>query len=198
MSIHDPVANYLPQFGTHGKEEVTIKQLLTHTSGVPASIQTSQYDTVDEMWDAILEIELINTPGTTMVYSDVSMLVLGKLIEEVSSEPLDAYIHEHITKPLGMNETMFNPPEELLGQIAPTEYTDERGLVWGIVHDEKADDLGGATGHAGLFSTAYDLAIFLQMLLNGGTYDDEQILQPETVERMMRNEIIRETTSVKV
>ncbi|EZH64603.1 hypothetical protein DH09_18910 [Bacillaceae bacterium JMAK1] len=193
LSIDDEVINYLPEFSTHpDKDTITIEQLLTHTSGLPASISLATYEEQGKMWEAILSLETVYTPGTQMVYSDVGMMILGRIVEVVSEQSFDTYVEESITTPLGMTDTMFNPDREL-HTIAPTEYSPDRGLVWGDVHDEKAAALNGIAGHAGLFSTAYDLAIFLQTMINGGSYGDAQVLQPESVQLMMEDQIITES-----
>lgn len=193
LSIDDLVIDYLPEFSTHPeKDTITIEQLLTHTSGLPASISLANYDEQEEMWGAILSLETVYTPGAQMIYSDVGMMILGKIVEVVSEQSLDSYVEEWITVPLGMTDTMFNPNREL-HTIAPTEYSPDRGLVWGDVHDEKAAALNGVAGHAGLFSTAYDLAIFLQTMINGGSYGDAQVLQPESLQLMMKDQITTES-----
>ena len=129
-------------------------------------------------------------PGTKYVYSDLGLITLGLIVEKLSGTSLDAYVREHITGPLGMDETMYNPPAELKDRIAATEYVEYYGrLVHGHVHDENAYSLGGVAGHAGVFSTARDLAVFAQMFLHGGIYGGARILQPDTVESMFTDRI---------
>ncbi|RNA67014.1 serine hydrolase [Alteribacter keqinensis] len=195
ICLDDSLAAYIPEFGILGKEEITIKQLLTHTSGLAASHPLDNYDTEEEMLEALYTLELQYEPGKTMVYSDLSMILLGLLVEEVSGESLDHYIYNHITSPLGMDDTMFNPSEEYLPRIAPTEHSPWSGreMVWGTVHDEKAYAMDGIAGHAGLFSTAEDFAILSQMILNGGRYGNVRILEPETVSLMLTNHMTDET-----
>ena len=122
--------------------------------------------------------------GTKTVYSDLGMIVLGKLIEKATGKKLDQFCNEEIFKPLKMNDTYFNPPDSLRYKIAPTEYDDNwrNRLVWGKVHDENAALLGGVAGHAGIFSTANDLSHLLLMLLNGGSYNNDQLIKPETIQ----------------
>ncbi|WP_051314876.1 serine hydrolase [Alteribacter aurantiacus] len=195
VSLDDTLATYIPDFGILGKEEITVKQLLTHTSGLASSHPLDHYDTEEERLEALYTLELQNEPGTTMVYSDLSMILLGLLIEEISGESLDSYIYNHITNPLGMDDTMFNPSEEVLPRVAPTEHSPWSGreMAWGTVHDEKAYAMDGVAGHAGLFSTAYDFAILSQMILNGGRYGNTRMLEPETVSLMLTDQMTDET-----
>ena len=191
IDLDAPVARYIPEFAQNGKEEVTVKQLLTHTSGLRAWRPLySLYPTPQERIAAIYADDLANPPGTRYVYSDLGLITLGKLAERVTGKPLDQLVAERITDPLGMTDTMYNPPESLRHRIAATEdmpWT-SRGIVWGEVHDENAWSLGGVAGHAGLFSTAADLAVFSQMLLNGGRYGKERILSEETVRQAITNQ----------
>ncbi len=187
LSLDMPVAKYIPQFASHGKEKVTIRMLLTHTSGFEPGIPLwKENKSIDERIQTVYNHPLQNPPGTVYQYSDLNMITLGKVIQTVSGEPLDEFIRRNITVPLRMKDTMFNPPASSRQRIAATEYQPwtKRGMVWGQVHDENAWSLGGVSGHAGIFSTAYDLAIFSQMILNGGSYDGVQILKPETVRLM--------------
>ncbi|PZN08214.1 MAG: serine hydrolase [Bacillota bacterium] len=192
IDLDDPVAKYVPEFGLAGKDFVTVRQLLAHTSGLPAwrPLYTWPGTPADRL-RAVLETPLTDPPGTVYRYSDLGMIVLGVLVERVSGLPLDRYIAEHITEPLGMRDTMFNPPASLRERIAATEYQPwtNRSLVWGSVHDENAHALGGVAGHAGLFSTARDLAVLAQALLNGGRYGNARILKPQTVSAMMVNQL---------
>ena len=115
-------------------------------------------------------------PGAKMVYSDIGAYMSGRVVEKVSGQTLDAYLHDHVFEPLGMTETMYKPPASLIARIAPTEIDPRRGgLVRGKVHDERAYYLGGVSAHAGMFSTAHDLARFAQMYLNGGTLDGTRV-----------------------
>jgi CubicO group peptidase (beta-lactamase class C family) len=118
------------------------------------------------------------------------MITLGALVERLSGQREDQFVKEHITGPLGMNDTMYNPPASLKNRIAATEYqtTPNRGLVWGQVHDENAWSLDGVAGHAGVFSTAEDLAKFAHIFLNDGRYAGKTILQPETVNLLLENQ----------
>ncbi|GGJ60244.1 serine hydrolase domain-containing protein [Virgibacillus salexigens] len=192
FELDDPVAEYIPEFAVNEKEEVTIRQLLTHTSGFAPSPSESLYliegDREDRL-DFVLEEPLENQPNTEYVYSDVNYLTLGVLVERLSGVRQDAFVSEYITEPLDMEDTMYNPPASLRDRIAATEYQPwtERGLVWGSVHDENAWSLDGVAGQAGIFSTATDLAAFAQMMLQDGNYKGEQILSDKAVELMKTN-----------
>src|SRR5262249_18745239 len=122
-------------------------------------------------------------PGARMVYSDIGAYMLGRLVERLSGETLDRYVVTHVFRPLGMNETMYRPPDSLRARIAPTEIDPVRGgKVWGVVHGERAFYLGGVSAHAGLFSSAHDLARFARMYLSGGTLDGAKVLDPSTID----------------
>ncbi|BAC12623.1 beta-lactamase (cephalosporinase) [Oceanobacillus iheyensis HTE831] len=192
FELDDPVALYIPEFASNGKEEVTIKQLLTHTSGFRASttvpvheIEGDREDRLDFVLNETLEVP----PGTRYLYSDVDFITLGVLIERLSGQRQDEYVAENITEPLQMSDTMYSPPASLKNRIAATEYQANvnRGLVWGSVHDEKAWALDGVAGHAGVFSSAEDLAVFGQMMLNEGSYQGEQILSEEAFDLITTN-----------
>ncbi|WP_449355059.1 serine hydrolase domain-containing protein [Virgibacillus natechei] len=192
FNLDDSVAEYIPEFAQSGKSDVTIRQLMTHTSGFPAWIPLYQTtDSREEAYAEVFSTALENDPGTHYGYSDLNMITIGALIEQISGERLDQYIQTHITEPLGMTDTMFNPPESLKDRIAATEYQPQtdREIVWGEVHDENALAMDGIAGHAGLFSTAQDLAVFAQMILNDGQYDGTRILETETVEKMETNQL---------
>ena len=182
-----PVSEYWPEFKQNGKELVTIRELMTHYSGLPPDLPLKPvwtgYDTAMQM---IIAAQLDAPPGTRYIYSDVNFETLGEIVRRVSGETLDVYCAEHIFKPLGMKDTLFRPPASLRNRIAPTQY--EHGssgpVLWGVVHDPTSRFMGGVAGHAGLFSTADDVSIFAQMLLNGGTYNGVRILSPLSIEKM--------------
>lgn len=182
LSVEDEVAKYWPEFKTNGKEHITIRQLLTHYSGLRPDLGSdwSGYDVALRM---IAAEKPVFPPGTHFVYSDINFEILGELVRRISGQTLDVYCAEHIFKPLGMKDTGFRPSPALIRRIAPTEYLHGKMLI-GEVHDPTAYDMGGVAGHAGLFSTASDLSIFAQMLLNGGSIKGVRILSPATVERM--------------
>jgi CubicO group peptidase (beta-lactamase class C family) len=191
VELDEPVAAYLPAFAANGKDDVTVRDLLTHTGGLPAWLPLySRYDTVEERFAAVLAVAPTAEPGEAYVYSDLGLITLGLLVEEVTGQPLDAVVRDGITAPLGMDDTMYNPPAALVDRIAATEEQPWAGrpLIRGEVHDENAWSLGGVAGHAGLFSTAGDLAVLARTLLNGGRYGDVRILETETVRDLLRNE----------
>jgi CubicO group peptidase (beta-lactamase class C family) len=185
------VADYIPEFGQNGKDEIRVAQLLSHTSGLRSWAPLySQYPTPEERIAAVYAEELAYPPGTEHVYSDLNLITLGKVIEEVTGERLDDVVRAGITEPLGMADTGFNPPTDDLDRFAATEDMSAigRGMVRGEVHDENAWSLDGVSGHAGIFSTARDMATFAQMLLNGGRYGSERIIREESVREIFTNE----------
>lgn len=173
VALDSPAANYLPEFA---HQTVTIKQLLAHRSGLPAWLPLSDFDTPQARQEAVLTAPLATAPGSERRYSDLGYLVLGWVVEAVSGQTLDAYLKARLFAPLGMTATRFTPPPAWRVRIAATEVQRAVGRkpVWGEVHDENAWALGGVAGHAGLFSTALDLAIFLQQLLAGEQFGDRQ------------------------
>lgn len=192
FKLDDPVAKYLPQFGVNGKEEVTIRQLLTHTSGFRPDPPTPLYEikgSRKDRMDYVLQLPLEHPPGTHYVYSDINFITLGALVEKLSGEREDVFIKKHLTGPLHMTDTMYDPPTSLKPRIAATEYQPwtHRGMLWGQVDDENAWALGGVAGHAGVFSTARDLAVFGQMMLNGGVYDGARVLSQRAVDLLLTN-----------
>jgi CubicO group peptidase (beta-lactamase class C family) len=184
IDLDAPVVSYIPTFGGGDKDRVTIRQLLTHTSGLPAGKDIWRIaQTPLEARAAVLSVPLEGRPGAQYIYSDLGADVLGMLVEVVSGEPLDKFLQKRVFGPLGMNETFFRPADSLRYRIAPTEVTPPRGYpLQGEVHDENAYALGGVAGHAGLFSTAADLSVFAQMMLNGGEYNGVQIISKPTVD----------------
>ncbi|MGA8185165.1 MAG: exo-beta-N-acetylmuramidase NamZ domain-containing protein, partial [Terriglobia bacterium] len=187
IRLDDPVSEYWPEFGANGKQNITVRELMTHYSGLPPDLDLSNdwtgYDTAMQM---IVDTAPILPPGTRFLYSDINFETLGELVHRISGEPLNVYCERHIFKPLGMTSTMFLPPASLRYRIAPTQHVNGRTgpILWGEVHDPTARRMGGVAGHAGLFSDAHDLAIFCQMLLNGGIYHGVRILNRLTVEKM--------------
>ena len=187
ISLEDPVADYWPEFKAHGKEDITVRELLTHYSGLRPDLdlkpEWSGYETALPM---IVEETPVAVPGTRFIYSDINFETLGEIVRRVSGQPLEVFCAQNIFQPLGMKDTFFSPPPAVHDRIAPTQYQlGETGkMLWGEVHDLTAYNMGGVAGHAGLFSTADDLAIFAQMLLNGGTYAGARVLSPLSVEKM--------------
>jgi len=181
------VSDYWPEFKANGKAEISVRELMTHFSGLPPDLELkpdwSGYETAMKM---IVAVQPIVSPGTRFIYSDINFETLGELVHRVSGQPLDIYCSEYIFKPLGMKDTRFKPPAAWRRRIAPTQHQngDKGKMLWGEVHDPTAYNMGGVAGHAGLFSSANDLAIFAQMLLNGGSYKRARILSPLTVAKM--------------
>ncbi|MGA5289543.1 serine hydrolase [Streptomyces pseudogriseolus] len=190
LTLEAPVASYLPDFGRAGKQDVTIRQLLTHTSGFRAWIPLYEAPTYEDKVRRVYDEALANPPGTAYLYSDLNLISLQLVLEQVTGRKLDVLLREEITGPLGMRRTRYNPPASWKPRIAATEDARkpwsglDRGLVWGEVHDENAYSLGGVAGHAGVFSDAWDLAVLARTLLDGGAHGRERILRPESVELM--------------
>jgi CubicO group peptidase (beta-lactamase class C family) len=191
IGLNTSVAQYLPAFAANGKNNIMIRNLLTHTSGLPADPSPSlcSYPTNDERWAAVYAVKPFAPPDTAYLYSDMNMMTLGKVIEAVTGQSLDRVVAQHITQPLGLTDTMFNPPASLKPRIAAEEYQPwtGRGIVWGSVHDENAYCVGGVSGHAGVFSTAHDLAVLAQSLLDGGRYGHARILSEDSVRSLFTN-----------
>jgi CubicO group peptidase (beta-lactamase class C family) len=190
VGLDTPMAAYLPEFAAGGKATVTVRHLLTHTSGLPAFLPLYRtHPTPETRLAAALTTPVTagSTPGGRYVYSDLGLIALGALVERVTGKGLADTVHDGITGPLRMRATGYRPGPELRSRIAATEYQPwaGRGLVWGEVHDENAWGLGGVAGHAGLFSTVDDLAILCQTLLNGGAYQGRRILAEATVRRAL-------------
>jgi CubicO group peptidase (beta-lactamase class C family) len=173
VDLDAPVQRYLPDFTGLNKDRVTVRHLLTHSSGLPAWRPLYKEATSPAQALAIvLQTPLDTVPGARMVYSDLGAILLGHILERVTNEPLDDYLTGHVFRPLGMNETMYRPDSMLLARVAPTEYDPWRQRkVHGEVHDENAYALGGVSAHAGLFSSGHDLTLFAQSLLR--TYRGE-------------------------
>ncbi|MFI9344751.1 serine hydrolase [Streptomyces sp. NPDC052773] len=190
LELEGRVASYLPEFGAAGKQDVTIRQLLTHTSGFRAWIPLYAAPTYEEKLRLIWNEAPVAPPGSRYLYSDLNLISLQLVLEKITARTLDTLLHDEITAPLGMHRTRFNPPASWKPKIAATEVARkpwsglDRGLVWGEVHDENAFSLGGVAGHAGVFSTAWDLAVLGRTLLNGGSYGRTRVLAPESVELM--------------
>ncbi len=187
LRIEDRIAEHWPEFKVNGKEEITVCQLLTHYSGLRPSLEvSSRWAGYDAALKMITGEKPFSPPGTRFIYSDINFIILGELVRRISGQSLDVYCAEYIFKPLGMKDTRFKPSPSLRSRIAPTQYQHgKKGkILWGEVHDPVAYHMGGVAGHAGLFSTADDLATFAQTLLNGGSTKGLRILSPLTVEKM--------------
>lgn len=184
IALDDKVVEYLPEFGAKGKDQITIRDLLTHSSGLPAwSALWKNTENSDGVVKNLFDLELAYETGDKMVYSCMGFITLGKIAEKITGKPLNQFVAEKVYKPLKMKHTFFNPDEKYHSQIAPTEFDSTRGgVLVGKVHDENAYYLDGISGNAGLFSTAEDLAIFSQMMLNKGEYKGTRIFKASTVE----------------
>lgn len=177
----DYVAKHWPEFAVNGKEEVTVEQCLMHLTGLTADNAIGDYaGGKAKSFEAIANLKLEVKPGTRFKYSDVGFLVLGNLVERITKSPLDEYAAANIFTPLGMQDTGYRVPASKLGRVAPTGKRDG-AVIRGAVHDPRAHAIGGVAGHAGLFGTADDLAIYARMLLNNGMHDGKQILSPSAV-----------------
>ncbi|RCG13544.1 class A beta-lactamase-related serine hydrolase [Streptomyces reniochalinae] len=193
LRLDTPAARYLPGFAAAGKGRITIRQLLTHTSGLPA-------DPRPPLWQipggrgararAVLRTAPLNAPGTHYRYSDLNMLSMQLVLEKVTGKRLDRLVREGITEPLGMTDTAYNPPRSWLPRIAATSnqrLPDRGGPLRGSVHDANAWAMGGVAGHAGVFSTVDDLALLAQALLNGGAYRGHRVLSRHAVTLLERD-----------
>ena len=177
---NDPVEKYIPEFAQNGKEDITVRELLTHFSGLPPDLDLSQpWEGRDAAWRMAFAAQPEDPPGSRFVYSDINFIVLGALVERVSGMSLDSYCEKNIFSALAMTHTRFLPPRSWLPRMAPTQYDEHDTMLHGVVHDPTARRMGGVAGHAGLFSTADDLARFADFLLHGGA-----VLSPVMIEKM--------------
>ena len=197
LDLDAKVERYLPEFAAdpnakdiEWRHRVTVRHLMTHTSGLPPfkeywRTSTSKQETLRRIFIEPLDYE----PGTKEVYSDLGIILTAEIIERLTGRPLDELAKTYIFGPLGMKDTMYRPPKTLWPWIAPTEIDNNlrHRLVQGEVHDENAYSIGGVSGHAGVFATAPDLAAFCQMLLNGGVYGHQRILKRATDRRIHRS-----------
>ncbi|MGW1690861.1 serine hydrolase [Streptomyces sp. NPDC002399] len=188
LELEAKVASYLPEFAGGGKQDITVRQLLTHTSGFRSWIPLYKAPTREGKLELLWNEVPANPPGTVYLYSDLNLISLQLVLEKITGRTQDVLLRERITAPLGMQRTRYNPPAAWKPKIAATEDARlpwsglDRGLVWGEVHDENAYSLDGVAGHAGVFSCAWDLAILARALLNGGVYGRARILSAESVD----------------
>jgi len=195
VRLNDRVATFIPDFGRYGKGDITVRHLLTHVSGLRPDLDLS--DDSWKSWDEAIrracEEVPTSAPGERFVYSDINFFLLAEIVARVSGMPFDRFVKQRVFAPLGMTESMFNPPETLKPRIAPTEPctllgwpcdAPSQSMLRGVVHDPTARRMGGVAGHAGLFSTAADLSRFCRMVLGGGTLAGARILSPLTVLKM--------------
>ena len=180
IRLNEPVAAYLPEFARNGKRDITVRELLTHFSGLAEDLDLkTAWKGRDTAFQMVMDQKPVLPPGSRFLYSDINFETLGFLVEKVSGMSLDEYAAKNIFDPLGMKDTRFSPPASWIPRIAPTEYDESYHMLRGVVHDPTARRMGGVAGHAGLFSTADDLSIFAQEMLSGF-----HVLTPLTVEKM--------------
>ncbi|HXL03945.1 MAG: beta-lactamase family protein [Firmicutes bacterium] len=186
LRLDDEVERFIPEFCGTDKEGITIRELLTHTSGMAAWTDLYMHaSSPKEIIKAISKFPLEYKTGTAVIYSCLGFIVLGLAVEKVAGEPMDRFLAERVFGPLGMKDTCFNPPPDLRERAAATEYCKWRGrILIGEVHDENAWAMGGVSGNAGLFSIVEDLSRFARMLLNKGTLEGVSVFSPRTVEAM--------------
>src|SRR5881394_3784780 len=214
VRLSDPLVQFIPEMKGEGRDSVTIEQLMTHMSGfAPDFDLRDRWTGYDEAIKRLYHEPLRNSPGTRFVYSDINYIALGEVVHRVSGLMLDEFARRNIFAPLGMRDTGFNPDAKLRTRIAPTEkrrgqmnYLGDSGAdagsegdQWlrGQVHDPTSFRMNGVAGHAGLFSTADDLAIFCQMLLSGGVYNGTRILSPMTIGAMTQPHAVSETGAAR-
>jgi CubicO group peptidase (beta-lactamase class C family) len=181
LHLDDRASKFLPELRSGSKRNITIRELLEHRSGFPAGRDLSHARSRGEARRMVLATPLAYTPGTRQIYSDLGADVLGFVVEAISGEPLDAFVRRSVFAPLGMKSTMFRPGAALRSRIAPTERLSSRGPLRGEVHDPAAYVMGGVAGHAGLFGTAGDLAIFARTMLGGGSYRGVKVFSDSAV-----------------
>ena len=170
VRLNDPVAKYIPEFAQNGKEDITVRGLLTHYSGLEPDLDlTHPWQGRDTAFSMAFAEKPVNPPGSRFVYSDINFITLGALVERVSKVELDKYCAQNIFTPLKMARTRFLPPATWVPKIAPTEYDEQNRMLRGIVHDPSARRMGGVAGQAGLFSTADDLSKFARALIAGSS-----------------------------
>ncbi|HEX4321417.1 MAG TPA: serine hydrolase [Acidobacteriaceae bacterium] len=193
VRLNDPVAMYLPEFAQNGKQDITVRELMTHYSGLAPDLD------LKELWqgrDAAYRMAMQQTPqyppGSRFVYSDINFETLGFLIEKITGMTLDAYAAKNVFAPLGMKDTRFLPPAAWKSRIAPTQYDEHGQMLRGVVHDPTARRMGGVAGHAGLFSTGDDLAKFAEELLHR-----HRILSALAVEKMSTPQTPANAASVR-
>jgi len=200
LDLDAPVVKYLPEFnGTPGHEEVLVRHLLSHSSGIRSQAGPLWKQTTERaaMMKLLYALPLASKPGEKAQYSDYNMMLMGEIVHRISGLPLDRFLAKNAFGPLGMKDTGYNPPPKRIRRIAPTEQDNvlRHTLLRGVVHDEHAFVMGGVSGNAGLFSTARDLAIFSQMYLNGGTYRGKRIIAAETIKLFMQRQSIPPDTT---
>ncbi len=197
IKLDAPVATYWPAFAANGKGSITIRQLLTHTSGLrPGLMARFRWSDYNGAMAAVIDDRPVNPPGAKFSYSDVNFITLCEIVHRVSGQPLDVYCAKQVFGPLGMKDTCFNPPATLKSRIAPTDHQGH-GLRWGQVSDPTSHRMGGVAGHAGVFSTANDLAILCQTIIDGGMCQGRRILSAKTVAAMEKPQRIPNSSTLR-
>jgi len=193
VALDSPMVRYLPEWQVAGAERVTVRHVLSHSAGLPAwRALYKEAATADEAMSLVLATPLDTIPGVRFLYSDLGFILLGRLTEQLSGEPLASYGPTHVFGPAGMSETRYLPPASWQRRTAPTEQDPwRRRKVRGEVHDENGARLGGVAGHAGLFSTAHDLSRFARLYLNHGALDGVRVFDSATVATFTR---VQDTT----
>lgn len=188
IHLHDKVARFIPSFQKKGKEGTTIRQLLTHSSGLTAHRAYFERKlSAAEVLQEIVEEKLEYVPDKSVVYSDLGFILLMEIIEKVSGQKIDEYARQHLFGPMGMTDTGYKPSHDRQ-RFAPTEYYDHlQGHKYGLVHDDNTEFMGGISGHAGLFSTMDDLSVFTDMLENNGVHNGKKILDAHWLALSRRN-----------
>ena len=185
LRLDAPISTYLHSFNGSGREAITLRHLLTHTSGLPAGIpREPAWAGYSAAIDRAISLQPDHPPGTFFRYSDVNFILLGEIVRLTSGQKLDAYCAEHVFGPLKMQHTSFNPPQDWLPRIAPTEPDETGTMLRGIVHDPTSRKMGGVSGNAGLFTTAGDLARYARMLIQDGELDGVRVLSQTSVQLM--------------
>lgn len=185
LDLDAPVQRYIEEFRRAGKDDITLRHLLTHTSGLKAGLSTKPSGSLSAIQIACQE-KVTNAPGTFFRYSDINFILLGEIVHRVSGRPLENFARQEIFRPLKMIDTAFLPllpDKETLARIAPTQ-RDSTNMLRGVVHDPTARRMENVAGHAGLFTTAADLARFARMMLNQGELEGVRLFRPETVKLM--------------
>ncbi len=204
LNLDLPVSRYIPEFADYSKSDpdptwrnrVTVRMLMLHDSGWPAH---RDFYKVGKDYDSVVSLviaePLIHEPGAQVEYSDLNFITLGEIVQRLTGDSLDEFAEEHIFDPLGMTESMYSPPPKLRADAAPTEFDADyrKKLLQGEVHDENAWAMGGVSGNAGLFSTAKDMSVFAQMILNGGIYDYKRLVTRATISQFTEIQQIGES-----
>jgi CubicO group peptidase (beta-lactamase class C family) len=183
VQLDAPVCTYIPEFKGQGRERITIRELLTHTSGLPPDLETNEWQGYATAIKKACAIKLESPSGAAFKYSDINFVLLGEIVRRIAKMPLQDFVQREIYGPLKMTDTGFLPPKSELPRIAPTEMINGKPLR-GMADDPTARRMGGVAGNAGLFSTASDLARYARMMLNLGELDGVRIFKPETVKLM--------------